>query len=549
MLAKNEIPYRISLIGLESSGKTTLFSKLTNQALGEQTNIKGSTYSVRAHRNGKFEYVDTPGVHGNETFSNEMVRNEMDKADRVVFVVRGTHLQEELSFLTQYISRFSKPVLVVATYADKMTATSKGKLMKEIVAHRLPLLLFDSRHISKEQLENFHACIEEGFRFTEEKMNHLLGLELDKVEPRSLWLDHPVYGKWLSVFLLIGMFLFPVMVAYFFSDAISPLAERFMIQPIREVVQTYPTFVVNLLVGQYGILSLGIYSFIWAFPVVVLVGCATAIADETGLKDRIVDVLDPSMRKIGLNGKDLIPVLSGFGCNVVAVYQTRGCSLCTRKSCISLISFGSACSYQIGATLSVFNSAQKPWLFLPYLLLLLAGGILHTRLWNRGQLSEGSSGLRKTFLQKPTRNGFIFRLNSDLKQFCTQALPIFFIICIVSTLLYEAKLLQAASMIFRPLLKLLELPADAATGLVFSIIRKDGILLFNEGNGELLKHLDHLQLLLLVFLASTLTSCVVTMMAIWKEIGPSDAIKLIFKQLATCFLCTGLIYGLSSLFV
>jgi signal recognition particle receptor subunit beta len=35
MLAKTKATHRIVLIGMESSGKTTFFSKLTNQALGK----------------------------------------------------------------------------------------------------------------------------------------------------------------------------------------------------------------------------------------------------------------------------------------------------------------------------------------------------------------------------------------------------------------------------------------------------------------------------------------------------------------------------------
>lgn len=139
---------------------------------------------------------------------------------------------------------------------------------------------------------------------------------------------------------------------------------------------------------DYGMISLGLYSFIWAFPVVFLIGVSVAVTEKSGLKDRITDSLDGWMRKIGLNGKDLIPVLSGFGCNVLAVFQSRTCSSCTRKACASMISFGSACSYQIGASLSIFSSGGKPWLFFPYMLVLVIAGAIHTRLWNRNPLDE-----------------------------------------------------------------------------------------------------------------------------------------------------------------
>ncbi|MEX7760988.1 nucleoside recognition domain-containing protein [Klebsiella pneumoniae] len=72
----------------------------------------------------------------------------------------------------------------------------------------------------------------------------------------------------------------------------------------------------------------------------VLIGLSLSLTDDSGLKERITATLDPWLRKLGLSGQDLIPVLSGFGCNVVAVFQSRSCSRCTRHACISMIALG-----------------------------------------------------------------------------------------------------------------------------------------------------------------------------------------------------------------
>ncbi|WP_078380010.1 nucleoside recognition domain-containing protein [Sutcliffiella halmapala] len=538
----------ITLIGLESSGKTTFFSKLTNQAIGEESNVKGSTYSVRIHRKNNIEYVDTPGIHPNDTLANEMVKQELEKATCIVVIVRGTHLQEELKEIIPYLENNSKSTIIVATYADKMTKKSKKVLNQTSLMYKLPLILLDARKTTDEKLQTFYRCVEKEYSFTDEKVKKLQVLSLDRVEPSRLIFDIPFFGKLLSFLVLTFMFLVPVMGAYYFADALTPLVNSYLISSMEAKLNHAPVFIYSILVGDYGVFSLGIYSFLWAFPVVFLMGCTTAIVDETGLKDRIVDTLDPLLRNIGLNGKDLIPVLTGFGCNVVAVFQSRNCSLCTRKQCISFITFGSACSYQIGATLSIFNSAQKPWLIFPYLGLLIAGGIFHTRIWNRKYSTPPSFSVRKTFLQKPTINGLLFRLSSDIKQFCRQALPIFLIICVIAAIFHEIGLLQVLSFVFYPLLAIFDIPLAAASGLAFSIIRKDGILLFNEGQGELLVQLDDFQLVLLVFLASTLTACVVTMMTIWKEIGAKIALQLISKQLITSLICTFFIYGISLFF-
>ena len=88
----------------------------------------------------------------------------------------------------------------------------------------------------------------------------------------------------------------------------------------------------------------------------LLISLSTAIVAQTHLKEYIVWAIEPT-EKVGLHGADIIPVLEGFGCNAAAVSQAASqCHQCTKAQCMSLIGFGSSCSYQIGATLSFQRS-------------------------------------------------------------------------------------------------------------------------------------------------------------------------------------------------
>lgn len=161
--------------------------------------------------------------------------------------------------------------------------------------------------------------------------------------------------------------------------------------------------------------------------------------------------------------------------------------MCTRKRCVSFISFGSACAYQIGATLSIFHAAGREWLFIPYLAVLVAALAVHNRIWYRiDQKWAAYFERRQTFLQKPSWKGIVFRVKEVLQQFIFQAMPIFLIICLAATVLNELGVIRLVTLLVSPVLSLFGAPEDAAPGLVFSLIRKDGILLFNEGNGALL---------------------------------------------------------------
>ncbi|MBA2875247.1 hypothetical protein [Thermaerobacillus caldiproteolyticus] len=79
------------------------------------------------------------------------------------------------------------------------------------------------------------------------------------------------------------------------------------------------------------------------------------------------------------------------------------------------------------------------------------------------------------------------------------------------------------------------MPTETAVGLVFSMIRKDGILLFNEENQVLLTTMSTFQLFLDVYLASTYSECAVIFWTIAKELGIRESLLLSGKQIITSF--------------
>lgn len=82
--------------------------------------------------------------------------------------------------------------------------------------------------------------------------------------------------------------------------------------------------------------------------------------------------------------------------------------------------------------------------------------------------------------------------------YCT-SLTYFIGICLIVSLLSLTSILTFISNAFIPLLWLLDVPTQLAPGILFSMIRKDGMLLFNMNGGTLIQRLSAFQLLLLVF--------------------------------------------------
>lgn len=548
MLVQKINKKKLILVGLESVGKTTLFSRFTHYNVGEETNVKGSTFQILEKsiiETENWTVVDSPGVRVNDDLGKQSIINKARLTDACAFIIRGTHFHEEINALQSIIETIQKPGLIVVTFKDKMRSNDIGKLSNEIKKFQLPIIFVDSREGI--YVDGLLKKLEDHKTITINQINRMLNISIQKNEPKESLFDKPFFGPIFSLLALLIFFAVPVFLAYQFSQLIQPIIDQYFINYLVDMFSVTNHFIRELFVGTYGILTLGTYSFIWAFPVILLIGCSLAIADETGIKDRISDTLDPYLRKIGLNGQDLIPILGGFGCNVVAVQQSRGCSVCTRKQCVSFITFGSACSYQIGATLSIFSSANKYWLFFPYLFTLVIVGAIHIRIWYRTGVSGDVGGSiplskRRTFIQKPTIIGLKYRVKSTISQFIFQAMPIFILICVFAAILQYINVLNYLTTLLLPILKIFQIPVEAAIGLVFSIIRKDGILLFYQGEGELLSSITTIQLFLLVYLASTFTSCLVTMWTVKKEFGTKLAFQMIGKQIITSSVSSIVIY-------
>lgn len=558
----------VVLAGLENAGKSALFRSLTGQAVGDESNVAGSTVACReAWLQGTgMRLVDTPGVRlRGDSAATRLAMARLAPAAVVAVVMRVTDAPAGMRDMLAALAG-TRRVCVVLTFADKCDDAS-DLAARCGAALGVPVAAINARAPAAQELAGVHAALA-GAAVQPAMPSQLASLPPMRLQPALLpsamlqsallppvtWrvaglrrpqrtlFEQPRLGAWWALLALLLTFALPVVLAYLLSGWLQPLADAAIVQPLGRALAHTPSAWQTLLLGSYGIVSLGLYSFIWAFPVVALIGVSMALSEESGLKDRMTAALDPPLRHVGLSGRDLIPVLSGFGCNVVATFQSRGCSACTRRACVSMIAFGSACSYQIGATLSVFGAAGRLWLFAPYLLLLFVVGAAHTRLWHGALRPDAAAPLSgQAYLQWPSWRGVVWRLRAVLAQFVKQAMPVFLLICLVASLLDGVGAIAALSSLMATPMAALGLPAQAAGGVVFSVLRKDGLLALNQGQGALLAQLDAAQTFVLVWLASTCSACLVTLWTVGRELGARHAWGLAGRQAATSLVSTWLI--------
>ena len=170
----------------------------------------------------------------------------------------------------------------------------------------------------------------------------------------------------ISLFLLFAPACLAVIQANALADSMNaPLSAA--LSPFISMLNALPGPLTATLAGDYGIVVMFPFLLLYALPTILIFSALIALYKSSGLLEHLSHNLHPLLRPFGLGGHDLVRVVMGFGCNVPAIVATRSCSSCTRGGCISAISFGSACSYQLPATLAVFAATDAVWLGPVYL--------------------------------------------------------------------------------------------------------------------------------------------------------------------------------------
>lgn len=129
--------------------------------------------------------------------------------------------------------------------------------------------------------------------------------------------------------------------------------------------------VINSLVVD-GILT-GIGSVISFMPIIIVLFFFLSILEDSGYMARVAFVMDKLLRKIGLSGKSIVPLLMGFGCTVPGVMSTRTLSSDRdRKMTIMLTPFMS-CSAKLPIYSFLASLFFKQYAWLVMILLYIIG--------------------------------------------------------------------------------------------------------------------------------------------------------------------------------
>jgi ferrous iron transport protein B len=298
-----------------------------------------------------------------------------------------------------------------------------------------------------------------------------------------------------------------------FGRWIGPFLERLANRAIPwDVVR-------QLLVGDYGLFTLGLrYAVAIILPIVGTFFLVFSVLEDTGYFPRLAMLVDVVFKRIGLNGRAVIPMVLGFGCDTMATIVTR--TLETRREraiATLLLALAIPCSAQLGVILSILS-------FSPRALFLWAASVLVVFLLVGFLAARLLPGPKPAFymelppLRLPKVSNVLVKTASRMQWYLKEIIPLFLL---ASVLIWAGKVSGLFDLIIRamrPAMRALSLPDAAAFTFLFGFFRRDygAAGLYDLRVSGLLSEGQ------LIVAAVTLTlfiPCVAQFAVMWKERG------------------------------
>lgn len=186
----------------------------------------------------------------------------------------------------------------------------------------------------------------------EESKEHIRSVKIDSI------LTHKYFA--IPIFILV-MFLVFFLTFNVFGAVLSDLLSMLIDDITALVDKGLTAYGINPVVHSLVIdgIFAGVGSVLSFLPIIVVLFFFLSILEDTGYMARIAFVMDKLLRKIGLSGRSIVPLLVGFGCTVPAVMASRTLSSeRDRRMTIMLTPFMS-CSAKI-PIYAVFAAAFFP---------------------------------------------------------------------------------------------------------------------------------------------------------------------------------------------
>ncbi len=233
-------------------------------------------------------------------------------------------------------------------------------------------------------------------------------------------------------------------------------------------------FLQDLFVGEYGIFTLGLtYAFAIILPIVATFFIAFSIIEDSGYLPRLAMLIDRVFKRIGLNGRAVIPMVLGFGCDTMATMVTRTQET-KRERVITtlLLALAIPCSAQLGVIFAILAGNSQG--------LLVWGGVMALVLLLVGYLAaKVIPGKRAAFymeippLRRPRLGNVLTKTYTRMQWYFFEVLPLFIIASVIIWLGALTGVFDIIVRGFEPLVRFIGLPSETAVVFLFGFFRRD----------------------------------------------------------------------------
>ncbi|HEY3352846.1 MAG TPA: nucleoside recognition domain-containing protein, partial [Polyangia bacterium] len=305
----------------------------------------------------------------------------------------------------------------------------------------------------------------------------------------------------------------------------------------------------DLLVGPYGVLTMALtYAIAIILPIVFMFFLVFSLMEDSGYLPRLAVMVNRLFKPLGLNGKAVLPMILGLGCDTMATLTTR--ILETRKERLLvtlLLALGVPCSAQLGVVLGMLASVG------PAAALWWAGAVTGTMLlvgYLAARLVPGEASdfiLEIPPIRRPQLGNILQKTGARILWYLKEAVPLFIVGTLILFTLDRSHALGAIQRAGEPIVTgWLGLPREAAEAFLIGFLRRDfgATKLFDLARGGAL---DTVQIVVAMTTITLFIPCVANVIVIAKERGLKVAVAMFLFIFPVAFLVGGVVARLMRL--
>lgn len=341
---------------------------------------------------------------------------------------------------------------------------------------------------------------------------------------------HPLWGLPILFAVLFIMYEFVgVLGAGISVDFLQNIVFGKFVNPwaARVVGYVFPSgFINDLIVGQYGIVTMAFtYAIAIILPIVGFFFIFFSFLEDSGYLPRLAVMVDRVFKYMGLNGKAVLPMVLGLGCDTMATMTTR--ILETRKERVIttlLLALAVPCSAQIGVILAMLGAvsfAATLWWAGVIICVMFIVGFLAAKVLP-GTVSDFIIEIPP--MRLPQASNIALKTVVRVEWYLKEAVPLFILGTLTLFTLDKTHALAAVEYAASPLIVgWLHLPVEATQSFIVGFLRRDygaaGLLALQKKG-----MLDPIQVVVSLVTITLFIPCVANLFMIIKEMGVKTAV-------------------------